>query len=195
MQEQVLVFKEDPQHFIPKGHFWVKGEEAFNRWQNIVRRTKYYMERQQAENDETRKQIIPYCVLKDKSGKIFSYQRTKKGGESRLHDMYSIGIGGHVNPVDNFNIMNCAIREIQEETNFQGKLNANWIHKLGLIYDPSNAVGRVHFGAALVVHFPFDNVATQIASELTNPQWHTLEEISALNLENWSRFVVEMLDE
>ncbi len=63
----------------------------------------FFMDRGEAENDPTHKQLIPYCIfrVKDPSGtRYLHYTRGKAGGESRLHAAVSIGIGGHINPVD-----------------------------------------------------------------------------------------------
>src|SRR4051794_41901099 len=51
------------------------------------------------EQDPTWKQVIPYPVLRD-GDRWFLMRRTRSGGDARLHDRYSIGVGGHVNPED-----------------------------------------------------------------------------------------------
>jgi predicted NUDIX family phosphoesterase len=109
-----------------------------------------YIDRDKAEEDPRFKQIIPYCILKDRDN-IFRYQRTKKGGESRLHDQWSIGIGGHINPVDELGVIQDTYytalqRELREEVDLRGSYNNRLV---GCVYDPSTEVGRVHFG---VVH-------------------------------------------
>lgn len=58
-----------------------------------------FLERDAAERDEGYRQIIPYVVLRAPAG-IFSYARTSRGREARLHGLRSIGVGGHVNPGD-----------------------------------------------------------------------------------------------
>ena len=55
--------------------------------------------RAEAETDPSWKQLIPYLVLRD-GERIFLMRRTKAGGDERLHDRYTIGVGGHVNPED-----------------------------------------------------------------------------------------------
>jgi len=57
------------------------------------------MDRAQAEDDPSHKQIIPYALFRH-NGKFINYMRSKSGGESRLHAKRSMGIGGHINPVD-----------------------------------------------------------------------------------------------
>ena len=51
------------------------------------------------EHDRTYKQVIPYLVLRD-GERWFLMRRTRAGGDARLHDLWSIGVGGHLNPGD-----------------------------------------------------------------------------------------------
>ncbi len=57
------------------------------------------MDRAAAEQDPTHKQVIPYLVLRD-GERWFLMRRTRAGGDARLHDRWSIGVGGHLNPGD-----------------------------------------------------------------------------------------------
>ena len=59
----------------------------------------FFMDRGEAEDDPSHKQLIPYALFHYK-GKFLNYQRGKSGGEARLHAKRSLGIGGHINPVD-----------------------------------------------------------------------------------------------
>jgi len=58
-----------------------------------------YVPRPDAETDPSLKQIIPYLVLRD-GDRIFLMKRTRAGGDPRLHDRFTVGIGGHLNPGD-----------------------------------------------------------------------------------------------
>ena len=58
-----------------------------------------FLLRTQAEQDTRYKQLIPYIVLRYKDS-VFSYVRGKRSSESRLVAMRSIGVGGHIEPVD-----------------------------------------------------------------------------------------------
>ena len=51
------------------------------------------------ERDPSFKQVIPYLVLRD-GGRYFLMRRTRAGGDERLHERFSIGVGGHLNPGD-----------------------------------------------------------------------------------------------
>jgi predicted NUDIX family phosphoesterase len=94
-----------------------------------------------AEADTTIKQIIPYLVLRD-GDRIFLMKRTRAGGDARLHDHYSIGVGGHMNPGDE-SVLVCLAREWREE------LLADFVpgfEFLGLLNDDEVEVGRHHLG-------------------------------------------------
>ena len=112
----------------------------------------FFMDRANAEEDPSHKQIIPYAIFHHE-GRYLHYTRGKSGGESRLHAQGSVGIGGHINPVDERadplgrkTYLAGVEREIEEE------LKINGSHKnriVALLNDDSNEVGAVHLG---VVH-------------------------------------------
>src|SRR6266576_6204583 len=54
-----------------------------------------YLNRSDAEQDKRYKQLIPY-VLIICHRKILRYRRGRGGQETRLHGLYSVGIGGHI---------------------------------------------------------------------------------------------------
>ncbi|MGH2356937.1 MAG: NUDIX domain-containing protein, partial [Candidatus Limnocylindria bacterium] len=58
-----------------------------------------YLPRPEAETDPTFKQVIPYVLVRD-GDLVFLMERTDAGGDARLHRKASIGVGGHLNPVD-----------------------------------------------------------------------------------------------
>ncbi|MCD8087623.1 MAG: hypothetical protein LUE22_03410 [Oscillospiraceae bacterium] len=104
-----------------------------------------FLPRPDAEEDPSYKQIIPYVtILRDEQA--FATRRLNKGGESRLHGLVSLGVGGHINQTDEKDgdwLMNCLRREVEEEVNMSyfGTLTLR-----GLINDNSNDVGSVHLG-------------------------------------------------
>src|SRR6186997_608111 len=76
--------------------------------------------RSEAETDSSWKQLIPYLLLRD-GERIFLMRRTKAGGDERLHDRYTIGIGGHVNP---------------EDADVLGGLRREWTEELEADFEP-----------------------------------------------------------
>ena len=74
--------------------------------------------------------------------RIFLMRRTRAGGDARLHDRYSIGVGGHVNPEDG-DVVGGLRREWAEEivADFEPEFEP-----LGVLNDDNNPVGAVHLG-------------------------------------------------
>ena len=104
-----------------------------------------FLPRPVAEESPAYKQIIPYVAVV-RGDDVFATRRLKKGGESRLHGLMSLGVGGHINEIDDKNgdwLMNCLRREIEEEVALEdfGTLTLR-----GLINDNGNDVGSVHLG-------------------------------------------------
>jgi predicted NUDIX family phosphoesterase len=100
-----------------------------------------YRRRGDAEDDPTWKQVIPYLALRDGDA-IFLMRRTRAGGDVRLHDRYTLGVGGHVNP-DDRGVLGGLHREWQEEivADFEPTFEP-----LGVLNDDENPVGAVHVG-------------------------------------------------
>src|SRR5437867_1741593 len=115
---------------------------------SIVAQHGFFASRDSAEGDPELKQIIPYGMLVW-SRQVFLMKRSRKGGEARLHDRVSLGVGGHVNPIDSLDgdlvgaIGAAFERELNEElaveTTYHGE-------DLGLLNDDSNPVGKEQLG-------------------------------------------------
>ena len=111
----------------------------------LVRVHGRFVERASAETDRTLKQVIPYLILRDEE-RIFLMRRTRAGGDARLHDRWSIGLGGHLNPGD-VDLEGGLRREWSEEVSaaFEPAFRL-----IGLLNDDTTDVGSVHLGAVYV---------------------------------------------
>lgn len=69
-------------------------QPAVDKFQSVLAQAQFY-QRGPAETDLRLKQIITYTIITS-GNTIFNYRRGKSGGEDRLHDLRSIGVGGHV---------------------------------------------------------------------------------------------------
>ncbi len=155
-----------------------------------------YMDRATAEEDPHFKQMVAYAIFRHKE-KFLAYARTPKGGEARLHNKLSMGVGGHINPVDGLTDSICTYlagmeREIREEISFSGTATQQLY---AIINDDTNEVGSVHLG---IVHlFDLDN--EQIAPNegaLAELRFYTLDELRGAlyeRLETWSAICVDAL--
>jgi predicted NUDIX family phosphoesterase len=158
----------------------------------------FFMDRAEAEEDPTHKQIIPYCVFRQ-GGRVLHYTRGKAGGESRLHAKLSVGVGGHVNPVDmdggrtGADAYHAAVsREIDEELEIAGRHEHRII---ALLNDDTNPVGQVHLGVVHLVDLePGDVRAREDA--LAELDFAPLEDLAGPlfeRLETWSQFCIRHL--
>ena len=121
-----------------------------------IREHGFFVERRHAERDPMLKQVIPYALF-EREGGIFLMRRLPKGGEVRLHGKLSVGVGGHVNPVDGPNggaedALNAGLRrEVEEEVHVDGTWEAEAV---GILNDDATPVGAVHFGLVYRVRPP-----------------------------------------
>jgi len=158
----------------------------------------HFMDRAAAEEDPTHKQLIPYALFHH-NGKFLNYQRGKSGGEARLHAKRSLGIGGHINPIDTRDdslgletYMAGVEREIDEELNISGSYKQKII---AVLNDDSNDVGKVHLG---IVHlFELDsNAVTSNEDSIADLRFSTISELQGEmydSLETWSQFCADIL--
>ncbi|MHC5035909.1 MAG: NUDIX domain-containing protein [Planctomycetota bacterium] len=114
-----------------------------------IRRFAEFQLRDRVEEDPSLKQVIPYVVI-TREDRIFLLRRFATQSESRLHNLYSIGVGGHINPVDaeeGDRVEEGLKRELAEEVRIEGPFD---LRPIGYLNDDSNPVGSVHFGLVYV---------------------------------------------
>jgi predicted NUDIX family phosphoesterase len=149
-----------------------------------------FLDRPAAEEDPGHKQLIPYMMIRH-AGRFLGYTRGKKGSETRLHALRSIGIGGHVEPCDGPAHDSLSVgmtRELREEIHVDGDLGVRF---LGLINDDSNAVGMVHLGLAYLVDVAAEPLVADLA--LVDPRMESLGLLRANGdrHETWSRLLLD----
>jgi predicted NUDIX family phosphoesterase len=142
-----------------------------------------------AEGDTSIKQIIPYLVLRD-GERIFLMKRTKAGGDPRLHDLFSVGVGGHMNPGDG-SVLAGLRREWREE------LVADFVPDfefLGLLNDEEVEVGLHHLGVVYLADAAGRSVAVRETHKLSGC-FESIEVVTAVydRMETWSQLVLDAL--
>lgn len=187
--ERVLVV---PRASVVDGEGW-RGVRAdgFERVIAAVVREGRFVPRPVAETDRSLKQIIPYVVLRDGDA-YFLMRRTTAGGDARLHDRYSIGVGGHLNPGD-VDVHGGLLREWAEE------IEADFVpdfRAVGLLNDDTNDVGAVHLGVVFLADVGGRRVAVRETDKLTG-SFATPADVRAVRdrLETWSELVFDHLEE
>ena len=192
--EQVLVL---PRDRVPGGCDFTgiraADEAALEVLRHAVRNSGRYLPRPDAEVDPDYKQLIPYVVVRQEP-RLFLMERSSAGGDQRLHGKASIGVGGHLNPVD------------QGDDPLMGGLRREWSEELiaefepefrlmGLLNDDSNPVGAVHLGVVFTVEADGHAVAVREHEKLTG-RFATPDEILAVwdRLETWSQLTLAALN-
>jgi predicted NUDIX family phosphoesterase len=152
-----------------------------------------FIERSKAEQDFRYKQIIPYIVLQYRD-KFLLIRRTPKQGEKRLHDKYSLGIGGHINTIDKAegDILETGMRrELNEEIQVHREGECRLV---GVINDDTTEVDRVHLGLVYLLTCKTPGF-TNLEPEAYTALWQTPDEIAAVyaNMESWAKIVYERI--
>lgn len=161
--------------------------DGLGEFEAIVAREGRFEPRPAMEVDRRWKQVIPYLVLRD-GERYFLMRRTRAGGDARLHDRYSIGVGGHLNPGDG-DLAGGLRREWREElvADFEPDFQL-----VGLLNDDSTEVGSVHVGAVYVADAAGRPVAIREADKLTGVFADRAEVARvAPDMETWSALVFE----
>ena len=157
----------------------------------------HFVQRAQAEEDPSQKQLIPYVVIK-KGDAYLHYVRGKGSGEKRLVAKGSIGIGGHINHGDESLFLTgldfyeeALQRELHEELRMDGHFRTRIV---ALINDDSTPVGQVHFGIVHLCQLEEENVSKGEAC-ITDLRFLTLPELLERRdqMETWSQLCLDLL--
>lgn len=151
------------------------------------------------EIDPSFKQLIPYVLLEwtNAHGEVLLYTYTRGGGsgETRLHAKRSVGIGGHISAEDAAGGADPYTTGMQRELDEEITLGSNYTNtREGLIYDPSNDVGKVHLGIVHRFVLESPDVSSNEA-DLAEGGFIRVSElkIAPERLETWSLLAIEAL--
>ncbi len=188
MDEQVLVV---PRDVLPdRGGWYGLRTDGLDGFADLVAGHGAFRARPAMEVDPSFKQVIPYLVLRD-GERFFLMRRTRAGGDARLYDRYSIGVGGHLNPGDG-DLLGGLRREWAEElaADFEPAFRL-----VALLNDDTTEVGSVHLGAVYVAEAGGRPVAIRELDKLEGA-FADPSEVAAVadKLETWSRLTFEYLE-
>jgi predicted NUDIX family phosphoesterase len=158
-----------------------------------IRERSFFMPRGEVEEDPSFQQVIPYVVFRHGDRYLLT-KRLKASSEKRLRHLYSLGVGGHINPDDVANgdpVSDGMRREWEEEVVYTGAFDAR---PLGLIHEESAPVGRVHLGLVFLIDGDTPDIAIRETDKLAG-ELLTLHEmrIHYLEMESWSQLVYDHL--
>ncbi len=156
-----------------------------------------FVPRSQAEHDPSFKQIIPYVLIR-KGDTLLHYVRGKGSGEKRLATKGSIGIGGHINHLDETLFLDglafydeALQRELHEELRMDGYFKSRII---ALLNDDTNEVGQVHLGIVHLAELTTENVSRGEAC-ITDLRFLTLPELVERReqMETWAQICLDFV--
>lgn len=173
----------------------LQKEEVFFIEENFLEKqitnNSYFIDREKAESNIDVTQIIPYVIFKCKE-KYFVNFRTSKQSEKRLHNIFSLGFGGHINPSDGKSIINGRDREISEEISKTKKLYGNYI---GVIKSNKTEVSKCHLAVCYLFDVDeYDDISIKETEKLIG-MWMNIEELKCHYelFENWSQILIDYL--
>jgi len=160
----------------------------------------FFVPRQEAEHCADLKQIILYLVLRYRQS-LFVYQRVNATTETRLMHMYSIGLGGHINPLtgntpgtvmvnrDGDQLFSANLhRELTEEVQFSGHFS---YHPIGIVNDDGSEVGRYHLGLVYLVTCATPEIRVRETEKLTGSLQPVPGAVACLpSMETWSALIL-----
>lgn len=174
------------------------SQDKVNKIMYSISNTFTTMRRGDAEDNPAFKQPIPYCVIR-KGSSLYVYERLKGGGETRLHNMLSLGAGGHMNDTGHQTfeeiLQDNLLRELEEELDIQAEEKE--FTTVGLINDDGNEVGKVHIGMLVILDLDTNASVTVRETDQIKGEWMSLGQLlhpdTYDRLEPWSKYVVDVL--
>ena len=154
-----------------------------------------YRPRHLVEEDPAQQQIIPYCVVRHPHDDTYLLtRRLRQSSERRLHHLFSMGVGGHINPGDGEHgdpMVGGLIREWREEMRCRSPATARLV---AVINDDGTPVSKVHLGLVFLVEPTLGFVEVRETHKLEGMTL-SLEamRLHYLSMESWSQLVFDDL--
>lgn len=176
--------------WLERGFHPDPDREAYDR----LRRSVQFGPRPELEEDPSRKQLIPYVVVRaPEHSELFTMRRREAQTEQRLHHKISIGAGGHITESIESDaddpVRSGMERELHEELAVPEDTDVEY---RGLLNDDSNDVGRVHLGLIFTARPPSRDVAV-VETEKMVGEWRDVDELERdrERLESWSQLLLD----
>ena len=160
-----------------------------------IRAASEYRQRSLVEDDPSMQQIIPYCVVHHPhDGSYLLTRRLRRSSERRLHHLYSLGVGGHINPGDGAGgdpLVGGLQREWVEEVICSSPATARLV---AMLNDDTTPVSRVHLGLVFLVE-PTEAITSVREIDKLEGESLQLNEMRRhyLSMESWSQLVFDDL--
>jgi predicted NUDIX family phosphoesterase len=191
-RENVLVVPREL--LFPDGEWSGFREHGIEDLVDRIRHGYRFRPRVEAESDPDAPQVIPFVVFRHQD-RYFLTERLRRSSERRLRKLYSLGIGGHINPEDvegSADPIDAGLRrEWEEEVVYEGTVAYRLI---GAINDATTEVGRVHLGLIYLLEGDRGEIAIREVDKLAG-ELLQLDEMRRhyLNMESWSQLIFDQL--
>jgi predicted NUDIX family phosphoesterase len=155
-----------------------------------------FLRRSELEEDPSYKQIIPYAIISHKDS-FYLFRRTAGQTEKRLHNKFSLGVGGHMNQGDSVNLKEQFIihelkRELSEEVKLLNNCLIEDIEFIGFLNDDTIPVGRVHIGLLYNIHVSNKELSVNEKDKMS-ADWIEKSNLSEFyeGMETWSKIIFD----
>lgn len=155
-----------------------------------------FRKRSELEEDTSFKQIISYALISD-SDSFYLFKRSPGQTEKRLHNKFTLGAGGHMNPGESEkpgeNYLTDELkREISEEVKLLNGCRIEDIEFIGFINDDTIPVGRAHIGLLYNIRVSNKEVYINEPDKMT-AEWVSKSGLNEFyeGLETWSKIVLD----
>lgn len=183
--EEVLVVK--TKTLFPDGIWEGYRDLDEKSFLKFVNNNSEYLKRGFAEIDENYQQIVAQIILKV-GNKIFIHKVAQSGSEARLHHLWPIFLGGHINNTDK-DIFDAFDREFKEEINYKGIITSKKF--LGVVKLHDNPVNRVHVGLVSLYEGDMEEYDATGDDGLVEGHFADINEMDVIfdNMTYWSKIV------
>jgi len=155
-----------------------------------------FRKRSELEEDPSFKQIIPYAIISNKES-FFLFKRTSRQTEKRLHNKFSLGVGGHMNQSNSKEskeqyLINELKRELFEEIKLLNGCLIEDIEFIGFINDDTISVGSVHIGLLYNIHVSNKDVVIN-ETDMMTADWIDKPDLAEFyeGMETWTKIAFD----
>jgi predicted NUDIX family phosphoesterase len=155
-----------------------------------------FLRRSELEEDPSFKQIIPYAIISHNES-FYLFRRTSRQTEKRLHNKFSLGVGGHMNPNDSMELKEQYLidelkRELYEEVKLLNGCLIEDIEFIGFINDDTIPVGSLHIGLLYNIHVSNKEVYINETDKMT-ADWIDKSNLAEFyeGMETWTKITFD----
>ncbi|MFT7292894.1 MAG: putative NUDIX family phosphoesterase [Pseudohongiellaceae bacterium] len=154
------------------------------------------------EKDDDFRQVLPISIFTHR-GKVWAYERTSKGGESRLHNKIAVAVGGHWDITDlvveggvvtlQASLEKAMDRELEEEVKLTSKITSS-LRLQKMICADDTEVDRVHLGMVWVHELDGEGIES-VEDQLKTVGFVSPDDLlnGDYNIEVWTRIICNIL--